>query len=165
MKNKSLKIAMLAFGILSMAAVLAFAKIVRPGLKKKPHGYVIAPISGVASDQAWAAVKSKLTKWDKQLYLIQTYKEGNVLQTTGTMNEMFLDNPLSTTNQAAKQVKFSGCAVQIGVNIFEANTEADGTGQPNYPHSHVIQSIKNSEELVKDVEGLLDPAPTSPAGK
>jgi hypothetical protein len=169
MKNKSLRMATLALGILSIATALAFATIVRPGLRKKPHGYVIQPIKGVVSDQTWIAVKNKLAKWDKQLYLIQTYKNGAVVKkkTVGTMNEMFLDKPLSDWNQdAINNDRFTGCAIQIGIDIFQTdNAEPDETHTVDYPHSHLIQSIKDSEELVNDVAGLLDPAPPSPPGR
>jgi hypothetical protein len=159
MKNKFLRIGLLSVGILSILAVLALAKLVRPGLHKKPHGYVIDPINNVVSPQKWKEVTKKLAKWDKRLYLIQTYKKDDGVpnkKPLGTMNEMFLDKPLAEWNADAKKNHFVGSAVQIGMNIFSAETEADDEDVDKSSHAHLAFWIKESENLVKDVEPSLD---------
>jgi hypothetical protein len=56
-----------------------------------------------------------LSKYDKSLYKIQTYKEGKLVKTQGKLEESVMRRGLvSEVTRTAQEMKFTGCAIEAG---------------------------------------------------
>ena len=73
---------------------------------------VIHPGTKLSSEDA-AALDAMLQKYDKSLYKIQVYKNGQVTQTLGTLNDMRIDQRVAAELAAAKRNGESERAVQV----------------------------------------------------
>jgi hypothetical protein len=121
------------------------------------------------SDSDAAEVNRILSKYDKEIYQLKTYRNTQVTKTRGSLKKLVLDQTLMSAMAAnVKKTGFTQFAVQLGVgnNPQKATTEpSPGTG--NNPQvmpsaspvgSGVTQAqkIQASMNLVTELKPILD---------
>src|SRR5260370_2200380 len=72
-----------------------------------------------------------LSKYNKSLYTIQTYREGKLVKTQGKLDESLMRRGLvSEVTRTAREMKFTGCAIEAGrSNLPMQATKTKGRGQ------------------------------------
>lgn len=153
MKNKLLGI-VAACGLLPLAVFLSACS---------KNGIVILPVNGAEQkhfEDKWAVIESILKKHPDDLYYIQDYSKGQLIgEPLGSLPPILLEQS-KTDFQRLVGPLFSGHAFQIGVGLSKAKTSVSFIGTLDHAsHLHLNKNMKESAELVKEVEKALDTPP------
>jgi hypothetical protein len=113
-----------------------------------------------------------LSKYNKSLYKIQTYKDGKLVKTQGKLDESVMRRGLvSEVARRAEEMKFTGCAIEAGQsNLPVPATKAKRQGQEEAPSpspppspspspggSTTLQTlIPKIAEMAKKVQPVVD---------
>jgi hypothetical protein len=147
----------------------------------KTHRIVFEPGNNVPSD-IWDRINTRLQKHPLCLYKIQRYQDGKrVGQPIGSLCDLFLVRKMDYIDSCAKDLKFSGRAIQVGTGAAAGDDAEDAmAGHPHmavagHPHiarssssswgshPHIPAAVRESAELVSEVAPLLqqtNPKPT-----
>ncbi len=153
MKNNLLRIAA-AGGLWSVAFLLSACP---------KTGIVILPVDGAEQrrfEDKWPDIEPILRNHPNDLYYIQDYSKGYPTgKPLGSLPPILLEQS-KTDFQRLVNPRFSGHAFQIGVGLSKANTAVSFIGSLNHAsHLHLNKNIKESAELVKEVDKVLNTPP------
>ena len=144
------------------------------------HGIVILPCPPhVKLEEKWSAIEAKLQSYDKEIYRIQLYHEGDpVGDPSGEMPEILLERTPAEFTELAKSCNFTGHAVQVGIGLNDVDSDfrfvgsaPEGAATPNgththhlgpsgksSSHAHLIHLLNKSGTAVTDIEPIVDEA-------
>lgn len=135
------------------------------------HGIVIHPVEGknhARIEKNWPAIEAAL-KGHEELYYIETYRDGELDRAhkpIGKLCDLLLVPKLKDVRSAARQNRFTGHAIQVGVAVdasfdLEVLNPLDDSPRvrswvvPNMPQAHHPPYVPESNDLVNAVKKSL----------